>query len=176
MKMYKKSDLRLVNGLLVTEAGDIVMTDGRVIDQANELETLAQQADYLAFQPAATPMPSLDGFERKSIRDTNVVFYASTPILDEKAAEAMSIMDELDDVANVERANEMIQNFDALIKFAKDDFVVGGCDHEYVQLFDMPTLGSVLDLTVERIVEVVASACGMSQAKAEAAKEEADEE
>lgn len=176
MKMYKKSDLRLVNGLLVTESGDIVMTDYRVIDQANELETLAQQADYLALQPAATPMPSLDGFERKSIKDSNVVFYASTPTLDDKAAEAMDIMAELDDVANAERANEMIKSFDALVKFAKDDYVVGGCDREYVQLFDTPTLGSVLDLTVERIVDVVASVCDMSQAKAEAAEEEADEE
>lgn len=174
MKMYKKSDLHLVNGLLVTESGDIVMTDVCVIDQANELETLAQQADYLAMQPAATPMPSLDGFERKSIKDNDVVFYASTPILDDKAAEAMGIMDELDDIANVERANEMVKKFGALIKFAKDDFVID-CTHDYVAQFDTPTLGSVLDLTVERIVEVIAFVCGMSPNEA-AASDEADEE
>ena len=160
MKTYKKSDLTLNHGLLVTKDGDIVMPDICVVDQANALETLAQTTAYLNAQPSATPMPSLDGFERKSIKDSSVrKFTASTPLIDRKAREAMAIMGEIDDVATVEAANAMLGEFAALLEFVVSDNVIDCGDQLYY--FDTPTLGSVLELTVDDITKVVADACGM---------------
>ena len=163
MKMYKKSDLTLNNGLLVSKDGDIILPDIRIVDQANKLETLAQQSAYLMTQPEATPMPSLDGFKRVSIKDNDgVKFTATTPLMDKKVEEAMAIMDELDDLATVKQANNMLHEFNALLEFVGNDFVVD-CGSE-LYCFDTPMIGSVLDLTKDDIVNVVASACGMTDA------------
>lgn len=161
MKMYNKSDLKLVNGMLVNAVGDIVASDPKVVEQANELETLAQKVAFLAKQPDATPMPSLDGFERESIDKNKVKFNAETPLLDLKAKESMYIMDELDDVKAAKHANEMADNFKELISFVSDECVIdfGGT----VAKFDMPTLGSVLDLTVDDVTDVIATACGLER-------------
>lgn len=162
MKMYKKSDLTLNHGLLVSKDGDIILPSISIVDQANRLETLAQQSAYLMTQPEATPMPSLDGFKRVSIKDNDgVKFTATTPLMDQKAEEAMAIMDELDDVATVNQANNMLHEFAALLEFAGNDFVVD-CGNE-LYCFDTPMIGSVLDLTKDDIVNVVASICGMAE-------------
>lgn len=162
MKMYKKSDLNLTNGLLVSKDGDIVLPDIRIVDQANRLETMAQQSAYLMAQPEAMPMPSLDGFKRVSIKDNDgVKFTATTPLMDQKAKEAMAIMDELDDMATVEQANNMLHEFAALLEFVGNDFVVD-CGNE-LYCFDTPVIGSVLDLTKDDIVNVVAYVCGMAE-------------
>ena len=159
MKMYKKSELAINHGLLVSNDGDIVLPDGRIIDQANELETLAQQAEYLRRQPEATPMPTLDGFERMSIKDNGVKFNAVTPLMDKKSKEAMELMSELDDIATVDQANGMLARFDVLLDFINQDFVVDCGDALYC--FDTPTLGSVLELTKDDVANVIAKACGM---------------
>lgn len=162
MKMYKKSDLTLTNGLLVSKDGDIILPSISIVDQANHLETLAQQSAYLMTQPEATPMPSLDGFKRVSIKDNDgVKFTATTPLMDQKTEEAMAIMDELDDLATVKQANNMLHEFAALLEFVGNDFVVD-CGNE-LYCFDTPMIGSVLDLTKDDIVSVVASACGMAE-------------
>jgi len=162
MKMYKKSDLKLVNGLLVTEDGEVVMPDVCVVRQANELETLWQKAEYLAKQPSAQPMPSLDGFKRKSIHDTDAMFTVTTPLMDKKAEEAVAIMDELDDMVTCEKANAMLTEFSSLLRFVREDVVLG-CGGEVPYLFDTPSLGSVLELTEQDLVDVIAEACGMEQ-------------
>lgn len=161
MKMYKKSELNLNNGLLVSKDGDIVMPDICIVNQANYLETLLQETEYLAKQPEATPMPSLDGFKRTSIKDSKVKFTATTPLMDMKQHEAMAIMDELDDMLLAERANNMLDDFKDLIDFVDNDFVVDcGSDLYY---FDTPMLGSVLELDKEGIVDVIAHVCGMNK-------------
>lgn len=161
MKMYKKSDLTINNGLLVSKDGDIVLPDINIVTQANELETVLQQSEYIAAQPEATPMPSLDGFKRISIKDSKVKFTTATPLLDSKQAEAMAIMDELDDVMLADKANEMLSMYGELIDFVDSDFVVDCGDQLY--RFDTPLLGSVLELTKEDVVDVIARACGMKE-------------
>lgn len=161
MKMYKKSELSLVNGLLVAGSGDIVCPDPEVVAQANTLETQLQKAEYLAGQPSATPMPSLDGFERVSIKDNHVQFKAVTPLMDEKADEAMRIMNEIDDVTTVEKANSMLEHFSKLIGFVSQDYVVDSSIG--VMEFDTPLLGSILELTVDDVVNAVAQVCGMDE-------------
>ncbi len=179
MKMYKKSDLSLIDGMLVSvETGDIIVPDIRVVKQANTLETIAQKARYLAAQPEATPMPSLDGFKRESIKDElieDVKFEAKTPALNFEAAKAMALMDELDDVETTNKANAMLDKFTELLAFAKNDFVIdcGGSD---VIPFDTPTLGSILKLTQQDIVDVVAMISGLEKAEDERDCENCDDE
>lgn len=172
MKMYKKSDLTIINGMLVSETGDIVFPGYDAVCEANELETLVQKAAYLAKQPSATPMPSLDGFERKTESKVDVKFTATTPTLDSKMAEAMDLMDELDDIETVNQANDMVAKFSELLRFVDTDYVVGS-DGPIVP-FDTPTLGNVLELTKEDVAEAIAFVCGMD--KEGLTKAPADEE
>lgn len=162
MKMYNKSDLKLVNGLLVNSDGDIVAPDAKVVKQANELETILQKAVYLSSQPEPTPMPSLDGFTRMSIDDGKVSkFSADTPLLDMEAKKSMWMMDELDDMKTAKQANEMLDHFKELISFVSDEHVIDlGVD---VNKFDTPTLGNILELGVDDVVSVVALACGLEK-------------
>lgn len=162
MKMYKKSELTLVNGMFVDKDMNVIRVNPNIVHEANDLETLAQKTDYLMAQPPASPMPTLDGFERKSSKDTGVKFNTTTPLMDAKMQETMDLMDELDDMALADKANAMLDDFKHLIEFAQNDYVVSedgifGCTNA----FDMPTLGSVLELTVDDICNVVALAVGM---------------
>lgn len=162
MKMYKKSDLTLNHGLLVSKDGDIILPDSRIVYQANALETMVQKTAYLMAQPEATPMPSLDGFERRSIDDSESrKFTVDTPVMDAKAEEAMKLMDEIDDVATANKANTMLDNFKSLLDFVSQDFVIDCGDQLYK--FDTPMLGDVLKLDEADVVNAVAYVCGMTE-------------
>lgn len=164
MKMYKKSKLTLNHGLLVSKDGDIVLPDYRIVQQANALETMIQKAAYLMAQPEATPMPSLDGFERRSIDDSETrKFKVDTPTMDAKAEEAMKLMDEIDDMATADKANAMLDDFKSFLDFVTQDFVVDGGDQLYK--FDTPMLGDVLKLTETDVVNAIAYVCGMAEEK-----------
>lgn len=157
MKLYKKSDLSLTNnGLLVSKDGDIVLPDIKIVNQANELDLLAQQSEYLASQPEATPMPSLDGFERMSIKDgVKGYFHVKTPTLDQKFDEAMAIMDEIDGQNKAEHANRMLDAFVDFIEFVASDSVID-CGNE-LYCFDTPMIGNVLELTKDDVIEIIAT-------------------
>ena len=162
MKKFNKSDLTIIDGLLVSEeTNEVVVINPVIVEQANHLETMLQQATYLGKQPEAAPEPSLDGFKRKSIYDNNNKFTAKTPLLDAKSEETLALMDELDDVATVAEANETLQKFDKLMSFAYRDFVFdrGGDPLP----FDTPTLGNVLELTPLDIMKAVGVLCGMQE-------------
>ena len=160
MKMYKKSNLSLINGMLVSESGDIVMPDRRIVDQANKLETIIQQTFYLEDQPQAMPMPSLKGFKRESINDIENHFIATTPLLDDKIAEAMNLMDEIDDINIVNKANQMMADFGMLVDFVSNDYVID-CGGDMALQFDTPRMGDVLKLTKEDITVFIAHICGL---------------
>lgn len=158
MKMYKKSDLTIIDGIIIDKDGNIITPNLCIVSQANRLETLKQQIEYLKDQPAAQPAPSLKGFERESERET-LTFVTDTPAIDAKVDEAMAIMDEIDDMHSVEHANAMADDFAELIEFVSRDYVID-CD-EMVKRFDTPTLGNVLELTKIDIANIIATACGM---------------
>lgn len=162
MKMYKKSELTLNHGLLVSKDGDIVLPDYRIVRQANALEDMVQETAYLMAQPEATPMPSLDGYKRVSIDDSETrKFTVDTPTMDAKAEEAMKLMDEIDDTATADKANSMIERFKPLLDFVSQDFVVDCGDQLYK--FDTPVLGDVLKLTETDVVNAIAYVCGMTE-------------
>lgn len=166
MKMYSKSDLHLFNGLLVSDiSNDVILPNTKVVKQANLLETLAQKVAYLAKQPSAVEAPSLDGFVRESINDDvieDAKFKASTPLLDIEVAKSMAMMDEIDDMQVVEQANKLLDHFKDLLLFVSDDCFVGTSDGMMMK-FDTPTLGSVLELTKDDVISVVAAVAGLEK-------------
>ena len=159
-KIIKKSELTFVDGMLVKD-DNVLCIEPCIIHQANMLETLAQKTAYLMAQPDYSPVPSLDGFERKFASDKLCKFEVSTPTLDCKVQEAMDIMDELDDMTTANQANSMLELYRELYEFCSVDYVVGSFDDVNVIQFDMPTLGSPLELTTDTIENVIAAACGM---------------
>lgn len=161
MKMYKKSQLELVDGMLVANGEDVVAIDISIVSEANMLETMVQKAAYLKAQPEAQPMPSLDGFERKSIDDVeDLSFEVSTPALDFAMHESLKMMDELDAMNTASQANQTLKEISNLVSFVKGDNVVS-VDNMPIMKFDTPTLGSVLDLTVHDLVQYVGAVCGL---------------
>ena len=158
MKMYKKSDLTIIDGIIIDKDGNVITPDIRIVNQANRLETLKQQVEYLKAQPSAQPAPSLKGFERVSDRET-LTFVTDTPAIDAKVDEAMAIMDEIDDMHSVEHANTLACEFEDLIEFVSHDYVID-CDAMAVR-FDTPTLGNILELTKIDVANIIAAVCGM---------------
>lgn len=161
MKMYKKSELKLVDGLLLAKDGTVVTPVGDVVHQANELDTMVQKAIYLHAQPEATPMPSLDGFERVSNFDMKYALTADTPTLDKRAEEAVQLMDELDDLKRVKEVNKFLEEYSELVRFAEAEQVVCS-EADAPEVFDTPTLGNPLDLTPELILKSVGIIYGIA--------------
>lgn len=175
MKMYEKSGLSLIDGVLVAADGTIVVPDPKVVNQANELETQVQEAAYLMKQHNAAPVPSLSGFERKSVFEVKERFTAKTPTLDKKAYEAMALMDELDDVNRTTDINNHIQHFADLVRFADADRIMCFEDSACFNRFDTPVLGDPLKLSVEDVIDHIAFIHGLIAAE-ENGKAEADEQ
>ena len=161
MKLYDKKELTFRKGMLVTKGGDALRIAAAITAQANALETEMQKQVFLKDQPEATPAPTLDGFERKSIAKKKVRVQCATPLLDEKIKKAEAFMDELDTVENAKKVEGMANEFIDLIEFAEDDFVLAdNCGEPSV--FDTPMLGNPLDYDCELILAAVALASGLT--------------
>jgi len=162
-KMYKKSELSVIEGRLVSKDNEVVNIPSGIIRQANDLETLVQKARYLKAQPEEQPAPSLDGFERKTEKGLRK-FEADTPIMDGKVNEAIEFMKELEGTKEVQLMNEMLGRYDRLYEFVRSENVFedsGAIDWtRYDNRLDTPTLGNILDWTPDTIVESIAYAFG----------------
>lgn len=157
MKMYSKKDLTIVDGYMLDSDGTVVQPVGDVIREACVLDTKLQKHNYLAAQPKAQAAPSLDGFKRKSIVE-EVTIDSSTPLLDEKAAEAVAVMDEIDEFNKTADANHMLNWFSDLVRFVNSDKVVCSEIDEPI-LIDTPVLGNILELGIDDLVGLIAYLC-----------------
>ena len=162
MKLYDKKELTFRKGMLVTKDGDALRIATAITAQANALETEMQKQMFLKDQPEATPAPTLDGFERKSITKKKVRVQCATPLLDEKIKKAEAFMEELDTVDNAKKVEAMANEFIDLIEFAKDNFVMADTCGE-PSVFDTPMLGNPLDYDCELILAGVALASGLTE-------------
>ena len=151
-KMYSKDQVTFSNGYVIDENSNVVCLPDKVAEQLNELEEIFQKAEYLKTQDPASPMPSLDGFKRKSINKT-IEIEASTPTIDAKVAESMQIRDELRKLDNAETMNKIIGEYQEVFNFVQNDtFVEGG----KVVLIDTPTLGSPMNIKVDYLLDKLA--------------------
>lgn len=158
MKVFKKSELTLVDGLFVTPDNEIVCLDSDIVDLANELETKYQKALYLKEQPEAQPMPTLNGFKRESVNKIEL-FTIETPLNDKHNKEVIALMDEIDDAQLGRQMNDMLESMFELVMFVRNDTVVS-LDAGVVHRFDTPKLGNPLDWTEDTVVKAVAKIHG----------------
>ena len=150
-KMYSKSDLKFEDGYVLTYEDEIVALPDKVAQQINKIETIMQKQKYLADQPKATPVPSLDGFERQSIIDLPEV-KVSTPTLDELEEKKKKILGEIRNEMSADAVNKIIQRFPEAFSFFKKDKFVEGSE---VVLIDTPTIGNILTIDVDALVSVI---------------------
>ena len=148
-KMYNKSQVTFSNGYVIDDDSNVVCLPDKVAEQLNELEEIFQKAEYLKAQDPASPMPSLDGFERESIRQT-VTVEASTPTLDAKVEEGMKIRNELRKMNNADTMNEFIFKYQEVFHFVQDDTFVEGDKAVFI---DTPKLGNPLDIKVDDLLD-----------------------
>lgn len=160
MKIYKKSSLAMADGVITTVDGDVVIPAGNVVAQANALDLAVQKAKYIQAQPKATPMPTLDGFERKSSLECEAHVKVETPALDARCAEAEEIMKELDKAEKADQINSDLGKYSDLIRFASHSKVMCS-DASPVVLIDTPEIGNILDLTVSDVIRFIALTNGV---------------
>ena len=161
MKIYKKSSLAMYNGMILTEDGDVVMPVGNVVAQANALDLAVQKAKYIQAQPKAKPMPSLDGFERKSSLDMDIKLEVQTPALDSKIEDAFKIMKEIDKNEIADKINGDFEKYTDLMRFASSSKVACNDSASSMLLVDTPEIGDILDLTVTDIIRFIALTNGV---------------
>jgi hypothetical protein len=120
----------------------------------NKLDIDIQRAQYETVNHPDLAVP-VDEFVPKSEHGSVVpVFSANTPELDKKAETAMKIMDEIDDMAKAEQANDYIADIRPLFGFVSDEFIVSG-EQPTQHRFDLPTIGNPLELKKEDITDLV---------------------
>ena len=161
MKAYKKSELKVVDGYLMTEDMQVVQVDPIVVRNMNALETFLQKASYVSDQPKAQAAPSLDGFERRTTARKYEV-KVETPLTDKAVEEGVALMRELSQASDVRKVNEILKNFRVALDFFDGEYVVEAAPTN-VTAFDTPLIndafGGVLEASADDIVEAVARYC-----------------
>lgn len=153
MKMYKKSDLSMVNGYLINGDSDVVVVDPAVVRQANRLETMVQKRTWVSDQPEYCAGPDFDKFERVSANEEGKVkFDIDTPNIDAKVDETLALIGELDNIEMTESLNAELANFEKLIAFANSDMVMDYNNIAAPEQFDCPTMGNPIEWTKKSVV------------------------
>ncbi len=159
MKLYKKSELKQVKGRIIDGDGVVLSTDDPdIINLYNALDDAVQRVRYLAAQPKAAPMPSLDGYSRQSELGTEIDFNVKTPAMDKMAEEAEKLMDEIDRVNNGEKMTDSLEMFKPLIDWADDDEAF--MSEAWAPRIDAPILGNILEISAGEIFAVLAEIHG----------------
>lgn len=154
MKMYEKKELEYKGGYLV--AGDkVVGLDNSLVRMLNELEEDYQFAKFTHTKEMLTlPSPTME-FHRKSEHGKIMpTIEVETPELDAAVEKSVKMMDELDAVSSATIANEYLEKVMPLIMFVDDPFVVS-VDQPSQERLDLLCVGNPLELTKDKIVEMV---------------------
>lgn len=162
MKLINKSELHIEDGYILDKHDNVLSIEDNIVCLFNDLDTELQKAMYLEAQPKATPMPTLDGFERESELSSPIEFSVATPVLDNKIQEAMDLMKELDKCKTGKEIQEAIDFYKPIIDFADKEKVLVYDDGEAEQV-DTPFLkeyGGILKMTPADIFKVISTCCG----------------
>lgn len=168
MKIYKKDEVRYVDGLLVDADGNVVSMDPIVVHQLNNLEAMEQQARHeekqKTIRKAVSNIVELEEFKFESeheITQEDLGFHheACTPMLDKRAAESYAILKEMEGVGLKKDIDEAFVTYMPALKFAHaDEFF--GYDYKFeTPRFDLKLLGDPTKLTAEDIIDVITDYC-----------------
>lgn len=153
MKLIDKKELSFDKGV-ITMGDEVVSVNSEVVRILNTMETAIQMRIYLRQQPKAAPMPSLDGFKRERIKKTWELEDPETPELDAKVERAKKLCEEMDAMADVKKANKVLKQISPLMDFADSDKVLVSTDYDG-QVIDTPFIGNPMELTPEKILELI---------------------
>lgn len=154
MKMYNKESLEYKGGYIV-EDNKVICVDNEVVDLFNKLETDIQRAKFEKMKGKLVVDFGNNEFHRKS--ELGEIFpnvEVNTPCLDEMAEKAEAIMDEIDAMNAADVMNEYFAGIKPLIAFVNDEFVIDA-ENSTPHRFDLPTIGNPLELTKEKLSELV---------------------
>lgn len=154
MKLISKDKLVMKQGRIVeVETNEIIGVPNEVHLLAAKLETAIQQADYLDQQAPFSPVPTLDGFKRKSIKDKGKwrIEPKPTPVHDQLAEQAEAFMDEADDMQRAGDLQHAVDGYAPLLEWL-DAEEVPVAQHYNINVIDTPVLGDLLDLTSEQVI------------------------
>lgn len=153
-KLISKTDLKYVDGYIMDDDNNILAIHGKVVDFLNDLEISVQKAEYIKAQPKGKMPPTIQGFKPKSERKVYSVEVPETPNLDARAALAKHILDETLAVSTAASYNSFIEeNADVFEWLDAERVIVGNA--MIAQRFDLPTLGNPLELTAEKVIEII---------------------
>lgn len=161
MKAYKKSELEVVNGFLMTRNMEVVAVDPAIVRSVNALETFLQKAEYVSEQPKAQAAPSLEGFERRTTARKYEV-KVETPLTDKAVEEGVALMRELSQASDARKVNSILEGFRPALDFLDNDYIVEVAS-DNVTAFDTPLIDEafdgVLDARAQDVIEAVARYC-----------------
>lgn len=156
-KMYKKSDLKFVDGYVLTSEDEVVALPKGIAEQINDLETFLQEMMYLSAQPEAAPVPDLAGFERASIVAKPAV-KVPTPMLDEMEERSKKILEEMRDREGAKAVNRVLEKYADVINFLRDAHFVEG---DEVVRVDTPVIGDILKMSGDDMINLIAKLSGL---------------
>lgn len=152
-KMYKKDKLQYKNGFIV-KGDKVIGIDNAIVAALNRFERAYQK--FLWNENVEKPKPIENKqfmFETEHGKIYPKVT-PDTPLLDLKALEAITIMDELDEIKTAETVNKIFEdNFD-LFAWLDSEYVIG-CKHQQQLQFDLHYLGNPLELTKDRLADII---------------------
>lgn len=153
MKMYKKSKLSYKNGYLVTKKGKVVYPGSDIVKQLNKLEEDLQRTRHESKVKECSECLVGEEFVQKSEFKRPTVTPV-TPNLDEAVEKAMDIVNDLDLIEASNKINKRFAEVNDLIQFALNDAVIEVPSLNLIQ-FDLPTIGNPLELTGDRIADII---------------------
>lgn len=156
-KMYKKSDLKFVDGYVLTKDDDVVALPGGIAEQINDLETFIQEMAYIDAQPEAAPVPDLAGFERKSIVAVPTI-EVETPALDEMEERSRRILDEMRNREGAKAVNRVLEKYADVLGFFRDERFVEG---DKVVRIDTPVIGNILEVSDDDAIALIVKYSGL---------------
>ena len=156
MKIYNKSELGFFNGYIVkgNKSKKVIGIDNEIVDLFNKIEFDYQKAMYLAKQPkikAGDYECENFQFKHSEVEFKTVV---STPALDKKIAESITLMNDLDNIAKNDQINEYLDGIKPVLHFIDDEFIVS-CDQVVQHKFDTKCIGDPLKVTINDIMRYV---------------------
>lgn len=151
MKIYKKEDCEYKGGYIVC-GDEVVCVSNVVVSLLNKLDLDLQRASFKARTRVKPVTP--EEFEQDSEHKPKISVTVATPLLDEKIKQTEELMEELDRYDRIDKAKARIKALDPVVQFLADDFIVSH-DNCYQERFDLPWLGSPLEMTIDGMLEVV---------------------
>lgn len=155
MKRFKKSDIKFDDGWLVTKDDEVISLPFEIARQFDMIDEALQMADYLASQSPARPVPSLDGFERKTLSHERTKFTCDTPALDTAEATAKAMFQDIKNQQHVDDANYLCKKFKKLIDFCASDYIFE--QNSYPERYDWFTWGNPLEVTADDVEDILFS-------------------